>query len=61
MSLAKRCSLFFQFVSIRAPPFSDLFAYTDEPGDDEPQNQKSVIALAQDKRCKFNLIWTEPL
>ena len=49
------------FGNFRAPPFSDLFAYTDEPGDDEPQYQKSVIALAQDKRCKFNLIWTESL
>jgi hypothetical protein len=45
----------------RAPPFSDLFAYTDEPGDDEVQLMKTVIALGQEKRSKFNLIWTESL
>ncbi len=43
----------------RAPPFTDIFAYTDEGGDDETELQKTVISLAQSKNCKINVIWTD--
>ena len=53
--------LYVPFVN-RAPQFTDLIAFTDEP---EPEDQEllesTVIGLAQDKRCKINIIWTGSL
>jgi hypothetical protein len=46
----------------RAPPFTDLIAFTDEPfPEDQDLLEKTVIGLAQDKSCKFNIIWTGSL
>ena len=59
--LVFRSSLYDPTCFVRAPPYSDLIAFTDEGGDDEVQLQKTVIALAQDKKCKINIIWTESL
>lgn len=44
----------------RAPPYSDLLAFTDEGGDDE-YLQSTVINLAQDQKSKINIIWTDVL
>lgn len=46
--------------NFRAPPYSDLLAFTDEGGDDE-QLQNTVINLAQDQKSKINVIWTDVL
>ena len=48
-----------QAILSNAPDFTDILVFTDEPGDDT-YLQDTVISLAKNKKCKINVIWTEP-
>ena len=49
----------FQIILANAQDYTDILVFTDEPGDD-PELQDAVITLAKKKKCKINVIWTQP-
>ena len=49
----------FQNILANAQDYIDILVFTDEPGDN-PELQDAVITLAKKKKCKINVIWTEP-
>ena len=59
MDVEKLLAYIFQIILANAQDYTDILVFTDEPGDD-PELQDAVMTLAKKKKCKINVIWTEP-